>query len=62
MNSGIEFGQSLYADWRSAFDPSAQMQFDMADEAAFAETAELVAAAPGTRWTTPTATPCCSRA
>jgi CubicO group peptidase (beta-lactamase class C family) len=21
MNSGIEFGQSLYADWRSAFDP-----------------------------------------
>jgi CubicO group peptidase (beta-lactamase class C family) len=49
MNSGIEFGQSLYADWRSAFDPSAQMQFDMADEAAFAETAEL-GAAPGTRW------------
>jgi len=49
MNSGIEFGQSLYADWRSAFDPAAQMQFDMADEAAFAETAEL-GAAPGTRW------------
>jgi len=49
MNSGIEFGQSLYADWRSAFDPSAQMQFDMADEAAFAEAAEL-GAAPGTRW------------
>ena len=49
MNSGIEFGQSLYSDWRSAFDPSAQMQFDMADEAAFAETAEL-GAAPGTRW------------
>jgi CubicO group peptidase (beta-lactamase class C family) len=48
-NSGIEFGQSLYGDWRSAFDPSAQMQFDMADEAAFAETAEL-GAAPGTRW------------
>jgi hypothetical protein len=23
MNSGIEFGQSLYADWRSAFDPPA---------------------------------------
>jgi CubicO group peptidase (beta-lactamase class C family) len=37
------------ADWRSAFDPSAQMQFDMADEAAFAETAEL-GAGPGTRW------------
>jgi CubicO group peptidase (beta-lactamase class C family) len=49
MNSGIEFGQSLYGDWRSAFDPSAQMEFDMADEAAFAETAEL-GAAPGTRW------------
>jgi CubicO group peptidase (beta-lactamase class C family) len=49
MNSGIEFGQSLYADWRSAFDSSTQMQFDMADEAAFAETAEL-GAAPGTRW------------
>ena len=49
MNSGIEFGQSLHADWRSAFDPSAQMRFDMADEAAFAETAEL-GTAPGTRW------------
>lgn len=49
MNSGIEFGQSLYSDWRSAFDPSAQMQFEMADEAAFAETAEL-GAAPGTHW------------
>ena len=49
MNSGIEFGQSLFADWRSAFDPSTQMQFDMADQAAFAETAEL-GAAPGTRW------------
>ena len=49
MNSGIEFGQSLYSDWHSAFDPSAQMQFDVADQAAFAETAEL-GAAPGTRW------------
>jgi hypothetical protein len=49
MNSGIEFGQSLYADWRGAFDAAAQMEFDMADEAAFAETAEL-GAAPGTRW------------
>jgi CubicO group peptidase (beta-lactamase class C family) len=49
MSSGIEFGQSLYADWRSAVDPSAQMQFDKADEAAFAETADL-GAAPGTRW------------
>jgi CubicO group peptidase (beta-lactamase class C family) len=49
MNSGIKFGQSLYADWRSAFDPSTQMAFDTADQAAFAETAEL-GAAPGTRW------------
>src|SRR6516225_10978785 len=61
MNSGIEFGQSLYADWRGAFDPAAQMEFDMADEAAFAETAGL-GAAPGTRWNYTTATPCCSRA
>ena len=49
MNSGIEFGQSLYSDWHSAFDPSAQMEFDTADQAAFAETADL-GAAPGTRW------------
>jgi CubicO group peptidase (beta-lactamase class C family) len=49
MNSGIEFGQSLYSDWYSAFDPSAQMEFDVRDQAAFAETAEL-GAAPGTRW------------
>jgi CubicO group peptidase (beta-lactamase class C family) len=38
MNSGIELGQSLFADWRSAF-----------DEAAFAEAAEL-GTAQGTRW------------
>jgi CubicO group peptidase (beta-lactamase class C family) len=49
MNSGIKFGQSLYSDWLSAFDPSTQMQFDMADQAAFAELAEL-GAAPGTHW------------
>jgi CubicO group peptidase (beta-lactamase class C family) len=49
MNSGIEFGQSLYSNWRSAFDPSAQMEFDMADQAAFAETAKL-GAPPGTHW------------
>src|ERR1700745_1044681 len=46
MNSGIEFGQSLYSNWYSAFDPSVQMEFDMADQAAFAETAEL-GATPG---------------
>jgi CubicO group peptidase (beta-lactamase class C family) len=49
MNSGIAFGQSLYADVFTIFDPSAQMLFDTADEAAFAETAKL-GAAPGTRW------------
>jgi CubicO group peptidase (beta-lactamase class C family) len=49
MNSGIEFGQSLSSDWLSAFDPSVQMEFDTADQAAFAETAKL-GAAPGTRW------------
>jgi CubicO group peptidase (beta-lactamase class C family) len=49
MNSGIEFGQSLYSNWLSAFDPSAQMEFDIADQASFAETASL-GVAPGTRW------------
>jgi CubicO group peptidase (beta-lactamase class C family) len=49
MNSGIKFGQSLYSDWLSAFDPSTQMEFDMADQAGFAEMAEL-GAAPGLRW------------
>jgi CubicO group peptidase (beta-lactamase class C family) len=49
MNSGIAFGQSLYADWLSVFEPTVQMEFDTADQAAFAETARL-GAAPGTRW------------
>jgi CubicO group peptidase (beta-lactamase class C family) len=49
MNSGIAFGQSLYSNWLSAFDPSVQMEFDTADQAAFAETAKL-GAVPGTGW------------
>ena len=49
MSGGIKFGQSLYSDWLSAFDPPTRMQFDMADQAAFAELAEL-GAPPGTRW------------
>jgi hypothetical protein len=50
MTSGIDFGQSLTADWTSAFDPSAQMNFDQPDMAAFAERAPL-SAAPGQKWT-----------
>jgi CubicO group peptidase (beta-lactamase class C family) len=49
MTSGLAIGQSLTSNWTSAFDPSAQMNFDMADEAGFAEHAEL-ADSPGTRW------------
>jgi CubicO group peptidase (beta-lactamase class C family) len=49
MTSGLAIGQSLTSDWRSAFDPSAQMNFDMADEAAFAEQAKL-AVPPGAEW------------
>lgn len=49
MTSGLAIGQSLYSNWTSAFDPSAQMNFDMVDEAGFAERAPL-AAAPGTLW------------
>ena len=50
MASGIDFGQSLSADWHSAFDPSAQMEFDAADEAGEAEKATLKFE-PGTDWT-----------
>jgi CubicO group peptidase (beta-lactamase class C family) len=49
MTSGLAIGQSLTSSWTSAFDPAAQMNFDMADEAGFAETAKLDAA-PGTTW------------
>jgi CubicO group peptidase (beta-lactamase class C family) len=49
MTSGLSIGQSLTSSWTSAFDPSAQMNFDIADEAGFAERAKL-AAPPGARW------------
>jgi CubicO group peptidase (beta-lactamase class C family) len=49
MNSGIEFGQSLHSDWTSAFDPSAQMEFDTPDMAAMAEKAPLIHP-PGAIW------------
>jgi CubicO group peptidase (beta-lactamase class C family) len=49
MTSGLAIGQSLTSSWTSAFDPAAQMNFDMADEAAFAERATL-AAPPATVW------------
>jgi CubicO group peptidase (beta-lactamase class C family) len=49
MTSGLDIGQSLTSDWTSAFDPSAQMEFDMPDMAAFAERAGL-AAPPGSMW------------
>ena len=49
MASGLDIGQSLYADWTSAFDPASQMNYDMADEAGFAEQAKL-AVPPGSVW------------
>jgi CubicO group peptidase (beta-lactamase class C family) len=49
MTSGLDIGQSLTSDWTSAFDPSSQMEFDMADMAAFAERARLTAP-PGSTW------------
>jgi CubicO group peptidase (beta-lactamase class C family) len=49
MTGGLDIGQSLHSDWTSAFDPASQMNFDMPDQAAFAERARP-AAAPGTKW------------
>ncbi len=49
MTSGLDIGQSLTADWTSAFDPSSQMNFDMPDMAAFAEQARLKEP-PGSSW------------
>jgi hypothetical protein len=50
MASGLEFGQSLYSDWQSMFDPSSQMEFDVPDMAAMAEKAP-VTHAPGAFFT-----------
>ena len=49
MTSGLEIGDSMTATWTTAFDPSAQMVYDMPDMAAFAERARL-GAAPGSRF------------
>jgi CubicO group peptidase (beta-lactamase class C family) len=49
MTSGLDIGQSLTADWTSAFDPSSQMNFDMPDMAGFAERARLKEP-PGRTW------------
>jgi hypothetical protein len=61
MNSGMQFGQSLYTDWRSAFDPAAKMEFDMVDGRPLPRRPSLVLRR-GRAGTTPTATPCCSHA
>lgn len=49
MNSGLTFGQSLTQNWKTAFDPTAQMVFATPDMAAVAERAP-VGAPPGTVW------------
>ncbi len=49
MNSGLKFGQSLTQNWKTAFDPTAQMVFAKPDMAAVAERAP-VEALPGTVW------------
>jgi CubicO group peptidase (beta-lactamase class C family) len=50
MNSGLDIGDSLTAQFSTAFDPSAYMVFGVRDMAGFAEQAPLKAA-PGTQWT-----------
>jgi CubicO group peptidase (beta-lactamase class C family) len=49
MNSGLKFGQSLTQNWKTAFDPTAQMVFAKPDMAAVAERAP-VEAPPGAVW------------
>src|SRR5262245_13530470 len=49
MVSGIACGQSLQTGFASLFDADTQMEFDMADQSAFAATASL-RAKPGTEW------------
>ncbi len=49
MASGLEFGQSLTQDWRTAFDPTAQMVFATPDMAAMVDKAPA-AARPGEQW------------
>jgi CubicO group peptidase (beta-lactamase class C family) len=49
MVSGIGCGQSLQTGFTSLFDADTQMEFDMADQSAFAANASL-RAKPGTEW------------
>src|SRR5262245_56423811 len=49
MVSGIGCGQSLKTGYTSLFDADTQMEFDMADQSAFAANARL-RAKPGTEW------------
>jgi CubicO group peptidase (beta-lactamase class C family) len=49
MTSGLEFGQSLTQNWKTAFDPTAQMVFAAPDMAAVAERAQI-GSAPGAVW------------
>jgi CubicO group peptidase (beta-lactamase class C family) len=49
MTSGLKFGQSLTQNWKTAFDPTAQMVFAAPDMAAVAERAPL-GSAPGSTW------------
>ncbi|WP_044563309.1 serine hydrolase [Azospirillum sp. B4] len=49
MTSGLDFGQSLTADWTSMWDPTTQMVYARADMAGMAEAARPLAA-PGQVW------------
>jgi CubicO group peptidase (beta-lactamase class C family) len=49
MVSGIGCGQSLHTGFATLFDADTQMEFDMADQSAFAANASL-RAEPGTEW------------
>ena len=49
MVSGIRCGQSLQTGFTTLFDADTQMEFDMADQSAFAANSDL-RAAPGTEW------------
>jgi CubicO group peptidase (beta-lactamase class C family) len=49
MTSGLEFGQSLTQNWKTAFDPTAQMVFATPDMAAVAERGQM-GSQPGSTW------------
>jgi len=58
MVSGIGCGQSLKTGFTTLFDADTQMEFDMADQSAFAANASL-RAKPGPSGATPTAISYC---